>query len=198
MRFFGPLEFDEESRNFSFTFRRTELFGGAIAWNYPEDMNYDISFPLIDCDGQIALFKGPKEMFVLLERAEAPLTSWKFRGLASDSEDGKWYSQDRKGSIQGNVAGLGLALAGGSAALVLGLQVGLVATLAAIALVGLVLLPNLGDVGSLLGYSPGTTSAWTRDEGWTVTYANGTVSKQEGDGWTVTAGGAESEEYEDD
>ena len=30
MRFFGPLEFDEESRNLSFTFRRTELFGGAI------------------------------------------------------------------------------------------------------------------------------------------------------------------------
>ena len=98
-----------------------------------------------------------------------------------DSEDGKWYAQDRKGSIQGNVAGLGLALAGGSAALVLGLQVGLVATLAAIALVGLVLLPNLGDVGSLLGYSPGTTSAWTRD-----------------DGWTVTSGGAESEDDEDD
>ena len=108
------------------------------------------------------------------------------------------YSQDRKGSIQGNVAGLGLALAGGSAALVLGLQVGLVATLAAIALVGLVLLPNLGDVGSLLGYSPGTTSTWTRDDGWTVTYANGTVSKREGDGWTVTTGGSESEEDEDD
>ena len=51
---------------------------------------------------------------------------------------------------------------------------------------------------SLLGYSPGTTSAWTRDEGWTVTYANGTVSKQEGDGWTVTTGGSESEEDEDD
>ena len=141
---------------------------------------------VIDCDGQIALFKGPKELFVLLERAEAPLTSWKYRGLPADSQDGKWYSQDRKGSIQGNVAGLGLALAGGSAALVLGLQVGLVATLAAIALVGLVLLPNLpGDVSSRLGYSPGTTSAWTRDEGWTVTYPNGTVSKQEGDGWTV-------------
>ena len=140
---------------------------------------------------------------MLLERTEAPLTSWKYRGLASDSEDGKWYSQDRKGSIQGNVAGLGLALAGGSAALVLGLQVfavgGLVATLLAIALVGLVLLPNLpGDVSSRLGYSPGTTSAWTRDEGWTVTYANGTVSKQEGDGWTVTTGGSESEEDEDD
>ena len=120
-------------------------------------------------------------------------------GLAPDSEDGKWYSQDRKGSIQGNVAGLGLALAGGSAALVLGLQVGLVATLAAIALVGLVLLPNLpGDVSSRLGYSPGTTSAWTRDEGWTVTYPNGTVSKREGDGWTVTTGGSESEEDEDD
>ena len=90
-------------------------------------------------------------------------------------------------------------MAGGSAALVLGLQVGLVATLAAIALVGLVLLPNLpGDVSSRLGYSPGTTSAWTRDEGWTVTYANGTVSKQEGDGWTVTTGGSESEEDEND
>ena len=176
------------------------MFGGAIAWNYPEDMNYDITFPLIDCDGQIALFKGPKETFVLLERAEAPLTSWKYRGLPADSEDGKWYSQDRKGSIQGNVAGLGLALAGGSAALVLGLQVfavgGLVATLLAIAIAWVVL--NRGDVSSLPGYSPGTTSAWTRDEGWTVTYANGTVSKQEGDGWTVTAGGAESEEYEDD
>ena len=196
----GPLEFDEESRNLSFTFRRTELFGGAIAWNYPEDMNYDISFPLIDCDGQIALFKGPKELFVLLERAEAPLTSWKYRGLASDSEDGKWYSQDRKGSIQGNVAGLGLALAGGSAALLLGLQVfavgGLVATLLAIAIAWVVL--NRGDVSSLPGYSPGTTSAWTRDEGWTVTYANGTVIKREGDGWTVTTGGAESEEDEDD
>ena len=93
MRFFGPLAFDAESRNLSFTFRRTELF---------------------------------------------------------------------------------------------------------IALVGLVLLPNLGDVGSLLGYSPGTTSTWTRDDGWTVTYANGTVSKQEGDGWTVTTGGSESEEDEDD
>ena len=127
------------------------------------------------------------------------MTSWKYRGLPADSEDGKWYSQDRKGSIQGNVAGLGLALAGGSAALVLGLQVGLVATLAAIALVGLVLLPNLPpDVSSRLGYSPGTTSAWTRDEGWTVTYANGTVSKQEGDGWTVTSGSAEFEEDEDD
>ena len=44
----------------------------------------------------------------------------------------------------------------------------------------------------------GTTSAWTRDEGWTVTYANGTVSKQEGDGWTVTTGGSESEEDEND
>ena len=57
---------------------------------------------------------------------------------------------------------------------------------------------GLGDVSSRLGYSPGTTSAWTRDEGWTVTYANGTVSKQEGDGWTVTNGGSASEEYEDD
>ena len=145
-------------------------------------------------------FKGPKETFVLLERAEAPLTSWKFRGLPADSEDGKWYSQDRKGLIRGNFAGLGLALAGGSTVLVLGLQVfavgGLVATLLAIAC--FVLLLNNGDFSSLPGYSPGTTSAWTRDEGWTVTYANGTVSKQEGDGWTVTAGGAESEEYEDD
>ena len=125
---------------------------------------------------------------MLLVRDEAPLTSWKYRGLPADSEDGKWYSQDRKGSIQGNVAGLGLALAGGSAALVLGLQVfavgGLVATLLAIAC--FVLLLNNGDVSSLPGYSPGTTSAWTRDEGWTVTYANGTVIKREGDGWTVT------------
>ena len=71
--------------------------------------------------------------------------------LASDSEDGKWYSQDRKGSIQGNVAGLGLALAGGSAALVLGLQVfavgGFVATLLAIAVAWVIL--NRGDVSSL-------------------------------------------------
>ena len=93
---------------------------------------------------------------------------------------------------------LGLALAGGSAALVLGLQVfavgGLVATLLAIAIAWVV--PTLGDVGSLLGYSPGTTSTWTRDDGWTVTYANGTVSKQEGDGWAVTTGGSESEEDE--
>ena len=159
------------------------MFGGAIAWNYPEDMNLpDISFPLVDCDGAIALFKGPKETFVLLERAEAPLTSWKYRGLPADSEDGKWYSQDRKGSIQGNVAGLSLALAGGSAALVLGLQVfavgGLVATLLAIAWVGLVLLLNFGDVSSLPG-------EWD-------------VSKWEGDGWTVTTGGSESEEDEDD
>ena len=84
--------------------------------------------------------------------------------------------------------------------LALGLQVfavgGLVATLLAIAIAWVVL--NRGDVSSLPGYSPGTTSAWTRDEGWTVTYANGTVSKQEGDGWTVTTGGSESEEYEDD
>ena len=144
------------------------------------------------------LFKGPKETFVLLVRDEAPLTSWKYRGLPADSEDGKWYSQDRKGSIQGNVAGLGLALAGGSAALVLGLQVfavgGLVATLLG---VGLVFVLIFG-VSSLPGYSPGTTSAWTRDEGWTVTYPNGTVSKREGDGWTVTTGGSESEEDEDD
>ena len=137
---------------------------------------------------------------MLLERAEAPLTSWKYRGLASDSEDGKWYSQDRKGSIQGNVAGLGLALAGGSAALLLGLQVfavgGLVATLLAIAIAWVIL--NRGDVSSLPGYSPGTTSAWTRDDGWTVSYPNGTVIKREGDGWTVTTGGSESEEYEDD
>ena len=54
------------------------------------------------------------------------------------------------------------------------------------------------DVSSLPGYSPGTTSAWTRDEGWTVTYANGTVSKQEGDGWTTSIGGAESKDDEDD
>ena len=39
---------------------------------------------------------------------------------------------------------------------------------------------------SLIGYSPGTTSSWTRDEGWTVSYPNGTVIKREGDGWTVT------------
>ncbi len=70
------------------------------------------------------------------------------------------------------------------------------ATLLAIAC--FVLLLNNGDVSSLPGYSPGTTSAWTRDEGWTVTYANGTVSKQEGDGWTVTTGGSKSEEDEDD
>ena len=55
------------------------------------------------------------------------------------------------------------------------------------------------DVSSLPGYSPGTTSAWTRDEGWTVTYANGTVIKREGDGWTaVTTEGSKSEEDEDD
>ena len=96
---------------------------------------------------------------------------------------------------------LGLALAGGSAALVLGLQVfavgGLVATLLAIAIAWVVF--NRGDVSSLPGYSPGTTSAWTRDEGWTVTYANGTVIKREGDGWTaVTTEGSKSEEDEDD
>ena len=68
----------------------------------------------------------------------------------------------------------------------------------AFAIACFVVLLNNGDVSSLPGYSPGTTSAWTRDEGWTVTYANGTVSKQEGDGWTVTNGGSASEEYEDD
>ena len=155
----------------------------------------------LDDEGFITIgMDWSEDAFVLLERAEAPLTSWKYRGLPADSEDGKWYSQDRKGSIQGNVAGLGLALAGGSAALVLGLQVfavgGLVATLLAIAC--FVLLLNNGDVSSLPGYSPGTTSAWTRDEGWTVTYPNGTVSKQEGDGWTTSIGGAESKDDEDD
>ena len=85
-------------------------------------------------------------------------------------------------------------------ALVLGLQVfavgGLVATLLAIAC--FVVLLNNGDVSSLPGYSPGTTSTWTRDEGWTVNYQNGTVLKREGDGWTVTTGGSESEEDEND
>ena len=125
VRFFGPMEFNEESRKLTFDFTRIELFGGALGFDLGKGGAAEIGaatglgsennvklaeqgkkpfFNWIDCDDVIATARGGGACLALWTRTErrSLCVSWGIcllsfrRVLTSDNPGTDVCSQPRK------------------------------------------------------------------------------------------------------